>query len=173
VYLKKIFRGLRPRTPRGEGEDRKGREWRGRGHKGKEEKGGREGRERDWPPQCLTQIDAPGPLSYQDSGKRWGAQATPQIQQVMRGLCHAQTKTDQSYWCPSPWQSRAGAVAQPADSATGPRLTLSPTNWHLPGGQETTLFFGLSTRANRQPVLLTASAPKLWQNATRHQRETR
>jgi hypothetical protein len=67
VYLKKIFRGRSPRTPRGEGGERKGREG---GDKGKEEKGGRErrkegkgirvGREGIGPPQCLTQIDAPG-----------------------------------------------------------------------------------------------------------------
>jgi hypothetical protein len=69
LYLKKIFRGLRPRTPRGEGGERKGRVGRRRGDKGKEEKGGRErrkegkgirvGREGIGPPQCLTQIDAP------------------------------------------------------------------------------------------------------------------
>jgi hypothetical protein len=71
VYLKKIFRGLRPRTPRGEGGERKGREGRRRGDKGKEEKGGRERRKEGkgkgirvtregiGPPQCLTQIDAP------------------------------------------------------------------------------------------------------------------
>jgi hypothetical protein len=44
VYLKKIFRGRSPRTPRGGGGERKGREGRRRGDKGKEEKGGREGR---------------------------------------------------------------------------------------------------------------------------------
>jgi hypothetical protein len=71
VYLKKIFRGHSPRTPRGEGGERKGREGRRKGgDKGKEEKGGRErrkqgkgirvGREGIGPPQCLTQIDAPG-----------------------------------------------------------------------------------------------------------------
>jgi hypothetical protein len=69
VYLKKFFRGHSPRTPRGGGGERKGREGRRRGDKGKEEKGGREkrkegkgirvGREGIGPPQCLTQIDAP------------------------------------------------------------------------------------------------------------------
>jgi hypothetical protein len=69
VYLKKIFRGRSPRTPRGEGGERKGWGGRRRGDKGKEEKGGRErrkegkgirvGREGIGPPQCLTQIDAP------------------------------------------------------------------------------------------------------------------
>jgi hypothetical protein len=66
VYLKKFFRGLHRR---GRGEEGEGREEKG-GDKGKEEKGGRErrkegkgirvGRERIGPPQCLTQIDAPG-----------------------------------------------------------------------------------------------------------------
>jgi hypothetical protein len=65
----KIFPGRSPRTPRGGGGERKGREGRRRGDKGKEEKGGRErrkegkgirvGREGIGPPQCLTQIDAP------------------------------------------------------------------------------------------------------------------
>jgi hypothetical protein len=69
VYLTNFFRGLRPRTPRGGGEERKGREGRRRGDKGKKEKGGRErrkegkgirvAREGIGPPQCLTQIDAP------------------------------------------------------------------------------------------------------------------
>jgi hypothetical protein len=71
VYLKKISRGHSPRTPRGEGGERKGREGRRRGDKGKEEKGGRERRKEGkgkgirvtregiGPPQCLTQIDAP------------------------------------------------------------------------------------------------------------------
>jgi hypothetical protein len=44
VYLKKIFRGRNPRTPRREGGERKGREGRRRGDKGKEEKGQRERR---------------------------------------------------------------------------------------------------------------------------------
>jgi hypothetical protein len=44
VYLKKIFRGHSPRTPRGEGGERKGRE--GKGREGKGGEGGqREGGE--------------------------------------------------------------------------------------------------------------------------------
>jgi hypothetical protein len=77
VYLKKIFRGRSPRTPREEGGERKGREGRRRGgDKGKEEKGGRErrkerkgirvGREGIGPPQCLTQIDAPGSYEFNE-----------------------------------------------------------------------------------------------------------
>jgi hypothetical protein len=79
VYLKKIFRGVAPGPPEereGRGREGKGREE--KGDKGKEEKGGRErrkegkgirvGREGIGPPQCLTQIDAPGtwftPLKY-------------------------------------------------------------------------------------------------------------
>jgi hypothetical protein len=74
VYLKNFFRGLRPRTLREGGGERKGREGRRRGDKGKKEKGGRErrkegkgirvGREGIGPPQCLTQIDAPAAMLY-------------------------------------------------------------------------------------------------------------
>jgi hypothetical protein len=57
VYLKKFFRGPSPRTPRGGGGERKGREGRRREDKGKEKGGKEEGGEgdtgeegRDWAP---------------------------------------------------------------------------------------------------------------------------
>jgi hypothetical protein len=69
VYLKKIFRGLCPRTPRGvegegKGEQREGGEGRKEreGKERKEGKGIQVGREGIGPPQCLTQIDAPACL---------------------------------------------------------------------------------------------------------------
>jgi hypothetical protein len=96
------------------------------------------------------------PPEFSGWRKNAGARKRPRkYKHVMRGLCHAQTQTDQSYWCPSPWQSCAGAVAQPADRATGPRLTLSktPCTGTYRVARKPQLFFGLSTGANRQPVL--------------------
>jgi hypothetical protein len=70
VYLKKFSGGIAPGPPGdGRGEEVEGREGMGgqregrerrKGKEGKEGKGTRVGKEGIGPPQCLTQIDAPG-----------------------------------------------------------------------------------------------------------------
>jgi hypothetical protein len=73
VYLKKFSGGIAPGPPGdGRGEEGEGREGKGGQREGRERRKGREGkegrggegirvrREGIGPPQCLTQIDAPG-----------------------------------------------------------------------------------------------------------------